>query len=109
MYEFLTSQSIRSRINYTIENEEGWRKILSKAGFYDIQVYSRSASFTYDTIDFWWKEMMDYDWLVEGKNNDAISNSIKAAAFKSIKERMTKTGGIPFKREALLVTAIREG
>lgn len=53
--------------------------------------------------------MMDYDWLVEGKNNDAISNSIKAAAFKSIKERMTKTGGIPFKREALLVTAIREG
>ncbi|MFW9976442.1 MAG: class I SAM-dependent methyltransferase [Candidatus Thorarchaeota archaeon] len=106
MYEFLTSQSIRSRINYTIENEKGWRKILSEAGFYDIQVFTRSASFTYDSIDFWWKEMMDYDWLVEGKNNDAISDSIKAAAFKSIKKRMTKRGGIPFKRDALLVTAI---
>lgn len=107
MYEFLSSQSIRCRHNYHVENEEGWRRILSRAGFYDIRVDTRSASFTYNTIDFWWREMMDYDWLIEGKNNDVITDSIKDTAFESIKERMTKAGGISFKRDALLVTAIR--
>ena len=52
--------------------------------------------------------MMDYDWLVEGKNSDVITDSIKAAAFKSIQKRLTETGGIPFKHDALFVTAIRQ-
>ena len=93
MYEFLSSQSIRCRHNYHVENEEGWRRILLKAGFYDIMVDTQSASFTYNTIDFWWREMMDYDWLIEGKNNDVITDSIKATAFELIKRRMTKAGG----------------
>ena len=109
MHEFLTSQSIESRRNYSAENEAGWRKILSKAGFRSIRLFPRSASFTYNTIDFWWKEMMDYNWPVEGENNDVITDAIKIAAFKLIKERLTETGGVPFKRDALIVIAVREG
>ncbi|MFX1343116.1 MAG: class I SAM-dependent methyltransferase [Promethearchaeota archaeon] len=108
MYEFLSAHSIKSKRNYHVENEMGWKKILIHAGFTNIRVYTRQASFTYDTVDFWWKEMMDYDWLVEGKNSDVITDSIKAEAFKSIQERLTETGGIPFKREALFVTAIQQ-
>lgn len=107
MYEFLSAHSIESKRNYHVENEKGWKKILVKAGFQNIRVYTRQASLTYDTIDLWWKEMMDYDWPVKGKNSDVITDSIKAAAFKSIQERLTETRGIPFKREALFVTAIR--
>ncbi|MFX1563815.1 MAG: class I SAM-dependent methyltransferase [Promethearchaeota archaeon] len=109
MYEFLSANSIESKRNYSTENEKGWKKILSEAGFQDIRVYTRIASFTYDTLDFWWKEMMDYEWPVKGKNSDVITDAIKADAFKSIQEHQTETGGIPFKRNALFATAAYSG
>jgi SAM-dependent methyltransferase len=107
MYKFLKSHSIETRRNYHIENEEGWRIILSKAGFYEIRVLTELATYAYDSIDFWWKEMMDYDWPVAGKNSDVITNEIKNDAFASIQRRITKEGGIPFKRKAIFVTAIK--
>ncbi|MHA2059125.1 MAG: class I SAM-dependent methyltransferase [Candidatus Thorarchaeota archaeon] len=107
MNEFLTSHSIECRRNYHIENDEGWRMILSKKGFLDIRVLTKSATYTYDTIDIWWKEMMDYDWPVDGKNSDVITDSIKRDAFTSIQNRLTKDGGVPFKRDAIFVTAVR--
>ena len=108
MYRFLTSHSIECKRNYHIENEEGWRMILSEAGFRDIRVLTKSATYTYDTIDFWWKEMMDYDWLDDGENRDVITDSIKRDAFTSIQSNLTKEGGVPFKRDAIFVTAIRK-
>jgi SAM-dependent methyltransferase len=108
MYEFLSAQSIECQRNYSVENETGWKKILSIAGFQNIRGYTRQASFTYETLEFWWKEMMDYDWPVTGENSDVITDAIKAAAFESLQERLTETGGIPFRREALFVTAIRQ-
>ncbi len=107
MYEFLTSHSIKSRRNYHVENEKGWRVILSQAGFQNIRVHTRSVSYAYDSIDFWWKEMMDYDWLVDGKNSDVIDDKIKHNAFNSIQSRLTIDGGVPFNRKALFVTAIK--
>jgi ubiquinone/menaquinone biosynthesis C-methylase UbiE len=108
MYKFFTSHSIETRRNYHIENEEGWRIILSEAGFHEIQVITKSATYTYDTIDFWWKEMMDYDWPVDGENNEVITDSIKREAFTSIQSHLIEDGGIPFKRDAIFVTAIRK-
>ncbi|MFX1404702.1 MAG: class I SAM-dependent methyltransferase [Promethearchaeota archaeon] len=108
MYKFLSAQSIECKRNYSTENEKGWKKILSLAGFQNIRGYTKQASFTYDTLDFWWQEMMDYNWLVTGKNSDVITESIKAAAFASLQGRLTETGGIPFRRDALFVTAIRQ-
>jgi SAM-dependent methyltransferase len=106
MYGFLSAQSIECKRNYSVENEKGWKKILSLAGFQNIRGYTRQASFTYDTLDCWWEEMMDYNWPVTGKNSDVITESIKAAAFASLRGRLTETGGIPFKRDALFMTAI---
>ncbi len=108
MYGFLSAQSIECKRNYHVENEKGWKKILSIAGFQNIHGYTRQASFTYDTLYFWWKEMMDYNWPVTGINSDVITESIKAAAFESLQGRLTETGGIPFRRDALFVIAIRQ-
>ncbi|MGY5853401.1 MAG: class I SAM-dependent methyltransferase [Candidatus Thorarchaeota archaeon] len=105
MYKFLTSHSIKARRNYHIENEEGWRIILSEAGFHKMRFITRSATYTYDSIDFWWKEMMDYDWLIEGQNSDVITDSIKEAAFEAVQGRTNQDGGIPFTRDAIFVTA----
>ncbi|MFX1576152.1 MAG: class I SAM-dependent methyltransferase [Promethearchaeota archaeon] len=107
MYEFLSVQSIECKRNYHLENEKGWEKILSIAGFQKIRSRTHQASFTYDTFDFWWKEMMDYEWPVTGNNSEVVTDSIKAAAFDSLQGRLTETGGIPFRRDALFVTAIR--
>ncbi len=108
MFEFLSAQSIESKCHYHPENGKGWTKILSLAGFQNIRVYTRQASFTYADLDFWWKEMMDYNWPVTGENSDVITDFIKEAAFESIRGRLTETGGIPFRRDALFATAIRQ-
>ena len=106
MYDFLRSHSIDCKRNYHIENEEGWRIILTEAGFGDINISTSSASFTYHSIDFWWQEMMDYDWLPEGENSERITETIKDDAYTSIQNRTTEDGGVPFRRDALLVTAV---
>ena len=108
MYKFLSAQAIESKRNYSTENETGWKKILSLAGFQHIRGYTRQALFTYDTLDVWWDEMMDYNWPVTRENSAAITGSIKASAFESLQGRLTETGGIPFKRDALFMTAIRQ-
>ena len=108
MFEFLSARSIESKRHYHPETAEGWTKILSLAGFQDIRVYTRQASFTYADLDVWWKEMMDYEWPLTGTNKDVITDSIKAAAFESIQGRLTEGGGVPFRREAIFATAIRQ-
>jgi SAM-dependent methyltransferase len=108
MYEFLSAQSIECKRNYSVENEKGWKTILSLAGFQNIRVYTRQASYTYDTLQFWWNEMMDYNWPVTGENSDVINESIKGAAFEALQGQLTETGGIPFRRDALFVTAIHQ-
>jgi ubiquinone/menaquinone biosynthesis C-methylase UbiE len=105
MHEFLTSRLIVSRTNYHIENEKGWRIILTEAGFKDIEVYERSSTFTYDSVDAWWAEMMDYDWIDGRKNSGEITDSICEEAFKKISTRVNKHGGVPFRRDAIFVIA----
>jgi ubiquinone/menaquinone biosynthesis C-methylase UbiE len=108
MYAFLSGQAIESKRNYSAENEQGWQKILLQAGFQNIRGYTRQASFTYENLEFWWKEMMDYNWPVTGNNSDVITDSIKAEAFTSLQGQLTETGGIPFRRDALILTAVRQ-
>jgi ubiquinone/menaquinone biosynthesis C-methylase UbiE len=105
MYEFLTTQEIDCKKNYSIENEEGWRLILTEAGFHDIKALAKSASYPYQSVEFWWKEMMDYDWLVDGDNTDMITDSVKKLAYSSIQNRLVEGGRVPFTREAIFVTA----
>ena len=105
MYDFLTSHSIECKRNYHIENEKGWRIILSKSGFQDTRVLTRSATYTYNSIDFWWKEMMDYDWVADRKNSEVITDTIKKEALNLVQNRLVEGGGVPFTREAILVTA----
>lgn len=100
MYEFLTSQSIKSKKNYHIENEKGWRKILTEWGYIDILVVSDTATYEYDSVDFWWKEMTDYDWVVD-EENDTVE-SLKALAYEKIKQMIVQEK-IPFTRDALFV------
>jgi ubiquinone/menaquinone biosynthesis C-methylase UbiE len=101
MYQFLTSQSIKSKRNYHIENEKGWRKILTEWGFTDIQVFFETAIYAYDSVDFWWKEMTDYDWIVDD-DDKAIIESVKDIAHEKIR-LVSKEGKIPFTRKALFV------
>ena len=109
MYAFLSSYSIDCKRNYHLENKEGWRMILTQAGFQDIRVFEKSATFDYPSVEFWWKEMMDYSWLLEGENSEQITDSIKKDAFLSIKEHSTHEGKVRFKRDALFTTGILWG
>jgi ubiquinone/menaquinone biosynthesis C-methylase UbiE len=101
MYQFLTTQSFECKKNYHIENEVGWRKILTEWGYSDIQVFSDTASFEYSSADFWWKEMTDYNWIVDD-DDKLILRSMKDLAYEKIKLVM-KEGKIPFTRKALIV------
>jgi SAM-dependent methyltransferase len=107
MYGFLKAHSIECRRNYHIENEDGWQIILTEAGFSDIRVLRKSATYTYRSVDYWWKEMMDYDWILDKENNDVITDSIKRDALLAIQELLTRDGGVPFKRDAIFVSAIK--
>ncbi len=109
MYDFLTSHKIESKRNYHIENEKAWKIILSKSGFQDIRVLTKSITYPYISVDFWWKEMMDYDWVVDRKNSEAITDTIKKEAFNLIQSRLKKDGGVPFTRDAIFVTATYYG
>ncbi len=106
MYDFLTSHSIESKRNYTIESEEGWNIILSEHGFRTIRALKESVTYSYKSVDFWWKEMMDYDWVVNGENGKVISDSLKQEAYNAIQRCLTKEGEVPFRRDALIVTSI---
>ena len=108
MYEFLKSHSIDSRRNYSIENQEGWKVILLRSGFHNIRFFNRPVTYSYHSIDHWWDEMMDYNWLRSGDDSEIISDSIKKEAFSSVEDRLTNDGKVPFRRDALLVTAVLE-
>lgn len=101
MYQFLTSQSFESNKNYHIENELGWRKILTYWDYTEIQVLTEAAKYEYNSLDFWWKEMIDYDWIVHDEDK-AIIRSVKDLAYERIKPRIKK-GKIVFTRKALFV------
>ena len=102
MHQFLTSQSIRSKKNYHIENEKGWRKILTNWGYTDIQVLIEAATYAFDSIDFWWKEMTDYQWVLDDHDDKTTVESLKPLAYEKIKP-MIRRGKIPFTRKALFV------
>jgi len=103
MYQFLERHSILCKTNYHIEDEKGWRDIMSASGFIDVQVMYESASYTYESIEAWWKEMRSYDWVLEGKDDDVITDSLKDDAFSSIQAHVVDEGGVQFKRNALFV------
>ncbi len=107
MYDFLLSNSISPQKNYHIENEAGWRKIMTAVGLKDLHFFTESTSYTYETIDFWWKEMIDYAWVKDSKNSDIVTQSIKKKAFDLIQTRLTSNGGIPFKRDVLYAIATK--
>jgi ubiquinone/menaquinone biosynthesis C-methylase UbiE len=107
MYQFLTSQSIESRRNYHSESERGWRKILSEWGYIDIQAFVETATYAYDSIDLWWKEMTDYDWI-ENDSDKEIIESMKSPAFERIRSKI-EGGKIPFARRALFVIGKKKG
>ncbi len=100
MYQFLTSQSIKSKKNYHIENERGWRKILTNWDFTDIKVYVESAKYAYASVDFWWKEMTDYTWVED--DSEGIVDSLKELAYQEIKPKISQ-GKISFTRKAIFV------
>ncbi len=106
MYHFLTSHSIPSKKNYHIENEKGWRKILSTHGYSDVRVFSKSVTYTYDSIDFWWKEMRDYDWTIADEDDKVFTETMKESAHEAIQSKLT-TEGIPFTRDAIFVVGTR--
>jgi SAM-dependent methyltransferase len=101
MYQFLTSQSIESKKCYHIENDSGWRKILTYWDYTDLQVFSETATYAYDSLDFWWKEMTDYDWI-EDDDEKAIIKSVKDLVYERIRSKI-KDEKIPFTRKALFV------
>ena len=107
MYMLLTSQSIESKRNYHIENEQGWRNILTEWEYTNIQIFIESVTYAYESKDFWWKEMTDYDWIEEDSNQEIIE-SMKNLAFEKIKSKI-KNGRIPFTRRALFVIGKKGG
>jgi SAM-dependent methyltransferase len=104
MYELLNSNSISCRTCYSAENEAGWKIIMEKAGFREVRFFPRSVAFTYTSKDEWWKEMRDYDWTIDNKDNELITDTIKEQAYKSVQKYATEDGGVKFTRQALIVT-----
>ena len=76
---------------------------MEEGGFRDIQFQFKSVSFEYETLDAWWNEMMDYDWIEGESNNDSIPDEMRDIAFRAVKDRVTSRGGVQFSRDALFV------
>jgi SAM-dependent methyltransferase len=104
MHRFLTSASISCKTCYSAENEEGWKIIMEKGGFRNVNFFPKSVAYTYSSQDEWWKEMRDYDWTIEKKDNEIITDTIKERAYKLVQDHVTEDGGVQFTREALIVT-----
>lgn len=108
MHQFLSGQSIACNTNYSAENEKGWRIIMERGGFTDIEFLSHSVSYTYESKEIWWKEMRDYDWTEEKNDNELITGEVKEQAFQEIQGYCIDKGGVQFTREALFVRGRKE-
>jgi len=102
---FLNSHDIECRSNYSSEHEEGWRIIMKDTGLTNLRFVTEIYHYTFPTVDFWWKEMMDYNWIEDTDDSEVITPEIKSKAFEAIKEHMTDDGGILFSRTAIFMTA----
>ncbi len=107
MYEFLSSNNIPCRTCYSAENEEGWEIIMKLGGFHDVQFFKKSVSLTYDSKEHWWKEMRDYNWTIDGNDEEIISEAIRKKAYVDINNHLTEDGGVEFSRDALIVIGIK--
>ena len=102
---FLNSHGIECRKNYHAEHEDGWRRIMKDTGLKDLRFVTEIYHHTHPSVDDWWKEMMDYNWIEDKEDGDIINADIKSEAFRSIKEHMTDDGGVRFSRTAIFMTS----
>ena len=102
---FLNSHDIECRTNYSTEHEEGWRIIMGDVGFSNLRFVTEIYHYTYPSVDDWWREMMDYNWIDDTEDKEIITDTIKASALDAVKEHMTDTGGVRFSRTAIFMTA----
>ncbi|MDF1537380.1 MAG: class I SAM-dependent methyltransferase [Candidatus Thorarchaeota archaeon] len=105
MKRFLNSHDIECRTNYHAEHEEGWRIIMKDKGLINLRFVVEIFYYTYPSVDNWWKEMMDYNWIEDKENGEFITSDIKSDARGAIKEHMTGDGGVRFSRTAIFMTA----
>jgi len=103
MFQFLTARSINCKKNYSAENERGWKIIMVAGGFNDVQFFPQSVSFTYESKDAWWKEMMDYDWTKDENDKELMTDALREQAFHEVQDHTTDDGGVQFTRDALIV------
>lgn len=102
MYQFHTAQSIKGKKNYHIENEKWLRKILTGWGYTDIHVFVEAATNASNSIDFWWKEMTDFDWVLDDHDGKTTMESLKPLTYKRIMP-MIRRSKIPYTRKELFV------
>ena len=105
MKQFLNSHDIECRANYSAEHEEGWRTIMADTSLTDLRFVTEIYHYTFPTADFWWKEMMDYNWIDDKEDREVITEDIKSSAFEAVKDHMTDDGGVRFSRTAIFMTA----
>lgn len=105
MKRFLNSHDIDCRTNYHAEHEEGWRIIMKDKGLTDLRFVVEVLHYAYPSVDFWWKEMMDYNWIEDKDDSEIITEKIKPDAFRTIKEHMTNDGRVQFSRTAIFMTS----
>jgi hypothetical protein len=74
-------------------------------GLIDLRFVTEIYHYTYPTVDDWWREMMDYNWIEDKDDSEVITSDIKSKAFEAIKEQMTDDGGVRFSRTAIFMTA----
>ena len=104
MKQFLASHSIPSKLNYSRENEKGWRMIMSSAGFRNLRFATKTIYHTHTSIGSWWDYMMRrYRWVEEQEDSEMITDSVRAQAFNSVQGHVTDAGGVRFKKTALII------
>lgn len=111
MGEILRKHSQTVEDVYSRENEDGWRIILSRAGFKDIRFVTESREFVYSDLEEWWEEMLDYGW--QSQIEDIVNEgrftweSIKNDVLTAVRVRLNEEGGLPYSRTALSILATK--
>jgi len=96
---------------YSKETAGGFRKILSRAGFKDIQIHRMQADFVSADEETWWRQMEQVGWRRYLKESDTMGpgalEQLKANVFRDL-QRHKDGEGIHFTKWVFLAFATNQ-
>jgi len=111
MERFVQSYDYAARRLYSKESEEGWKLIMEHSPFKDSMLLPETFEYTYESLDVWWNEMLQYGWQKQleevSKQKDLSLDEIKLKAIEKLGEHLSDSG-VSFTRRVLFILATKQ-